>query len=92
MSDAQKAVLVIDDEERVRELLLAAMPQVRVHCIISQGAHAVLRAECESGPELLAQYVYRRMRDLLSDYPVRLAQVMVSEKNSSRAYYSEGSA
>ncbi len=42
--------------------------------------------------ELLAQYVYRRMRDLLSDYPVRLAQVMVSEKDSSRAYYSEGPA
>lgn len=37
---------------------LAAMPHVRVHCIISQGAHAVLRAECESGPELLAQYAH----------------------------------
>ncbi len=49
-------------------------------------------AEQNPSSELLAQYVYRRMRDLLSDYPVRLAQVMVSEKNSSRAYYSEGSA
>ena len=38
---------------------LAAMPQVRVHCIISQGAHAVLRAECASGPELLTQYAHQ---------------------------------
>lgn len=37
---------------------LAAMPAVRVHCIISHGAHAVLRAECESGPELLTQYAH----------------------------------
>ena len=37
---------------------LAAMPGVRVHCIISQGAHAVLRAECEAGPELLSQYAH----------------------------------
>ncbi len=40
--------------------------------------------------ELLAQYVFLRLRELLSGYPVRLAQVMVSEKASSRAYYSEG--
>lgn len=39
--------------------------------------------------ELLAQYVFRRMRDLLANHPVRLTQVMVSEKDSSRAYYSE---
>lgn len=49
-------------------------------------------AEQNPSSELLAQYVFRRMRDLLSDYPVRLAQVMVSEKDSSRAYYSEGPA
>lgn len=39
--------------------------------------------------ELLAQYVFRRLRELLAPYPVRLAQVMVSEKDSSRAYYTE---
>lgn len=49
-------------------------------------------AEQNPSSELLAQYVFRRMRDLLADHPVRLAQVMVSEKDSSRAYYSEGSA
>lgn len=42
--------------------------------------------------ELLAQYVFGRMRELLAGHPVRLAQVMVSEKDSSRAYYSEGQA
>ena len=41
--------------------------------------------------ELLAQYIFNRMRELLIPYPtVRLSQVMVSEKNSSRAYYNEG--
>ncbi len=35
---------------------LAAMPEVRVHCIISRGARAVLQAECGAGPELLAAY------------------------------------
>lgn len=39
--------------------------------------------------ELLAQYIYRRLHDLLAAHPVRLEQVMVSEKASSRAYYSE---
>ena len=33
--------------------LLAAMPDVRTHCIVSSGAAAVLRAECDTGPELL---------------------------------------
>ena len=42
--------------------------------------------------ELLAQHVFRRLEDLLTPYPVYLAQVMVSEKASSRAYYSEGPA
>ena len=40
---------------------LAAMPGVRTHCVVSEGAHAVLRAECGAGPELLtacADYVY----------------------------------
>ncbi len=46
-------------------------------------------AEQNPSSELLAQYVFRRMRDLLADHPVRLNQVMVSEKDSSRAYYSE---
>ncbi len=32
---------------------LASMPAVRVHCVVSHGAQAVLRAECGSGPELL---------------------------------------
>lgn len=32
---------------------LAAMPEVRTHCIVSAGAHAVLRAECAAGPEIL---------------------------------------
>lgn len=35
---------------------LAAMPDVRTHCIISHGARAVLRAECGAGPELLAAH------------------------------------
>lgn len=35
---------------------LAAMPDVRTHCVISQGARAVLRAECGAGPELPAAY------------------------------------
>jgi len=32
---------------------LTSMPAVRVHCVVSHGAQAVLRAECGSGPELL---------------------------------------
>ncbi|MGE9984269.1 UbiX family flavin prenyltransferase [Desulfovibrio sp. SGI.169] len=32
---------------------LAAMPDVRTHCVVSQGARAVLRAECGAGAELL---------------------------------------
>ena len=40
--------------------------------------------------ELLAQFVLRRMKDLLAPHPVCLAEVIVSEKESSRAYYSEG--
>ncbi len=39
--------------------------------------------------ELLAQHVFWRMKELLAPHPVRLAEVMVSEKASSRAYYSE---
>lgn len=35
---------------------LSAMPAVRVHCVVSHGAHAVLRAECGSGPELLTRH------------------------------------
>lgn len=46
-------------------------------------------ADQNPSSELLAQYVYRRLRDLLAAHPVRLEQVMVSEKKSSRAYYSE---
>lgn len=48
-------------------------------------------AEQNPSSELLARFVFRRMKDLLAPYPVRLAEVMVSEKASSRAYYSEGS-
>lgn len=46
-------------------------------------------ADQNPSSELLARHVYRRLRDLLAAYPVRLEQVMVSEKASSRAYYSE---
>lgn len=46
-------------------------------------------ADQNPSSELLAQYVFRRMRDLLTGHPVRLTQVMVSEKDSSRAYYFE---
>lgn len=49
-------------------------------------------AENNPSSELLAQHVFRRLKDLLAPYPVRLAEVMVSEKASSRAYYSEGPA
>lgn len=47
-------------------------------------------AERNPSSELLAQHVFRRLQGLLAPYPVRLAEVMVSEKASSRAYYSEG--
>ena len=36
--------------------LLAGMPWVRVHCVVSQGARAVLQAECGAGPELLTAH------------------------------------
>ncbi|SDF81619.1 UbiX family flavin prenyltransferase [Desulfovibrio legallii] len=36
--------------------LLARMAGVRVHCIVSQGARAVLRAECGAGPERLTAH------------------------------------
>ena len=49
-------------------------------------------AENNPSSELLAQHVFRRLKDLLAPYPVHLAEVMVSEKASSRAYYSEGPA
>jgi len=50
-----------------------------------------LQAFAEHNPssELLAQYIYRRLQELLVGHPVRLAEVMVSEKASSRAYYTE---
>lgn len=40
--------------------------------------------------ELLARYIFQRMQAQLAAFPVRLVQVMVSEKESSRAWYSEG--
>ena len=46
-------------------------------------------AERNPSSELLAQYIYHRLKDLLAPHPVRLAEVMVSEKASSRAYYTE---
>ena len=49
-------------------------------------------AEQNPSSELLARHVFRRLKDLLAAYPVTLAEVMVSEKQSSRAYYSEGPA
>ena len=49
-------------------------------------------AEQNPSSELLARFVFLRMKDLLSPYPVRLTEVMFSEKASSRAYYSEGPA
>ena len=33
--------------------LLAAMPDVRIHCVVSDGARAVLRAECGADADLL---------------------------------------
>lgn len=39
--------------------------------------------------ELLAQYVFTRLKELLATHPVRLKEVMVSEKASSQAYYCE---
>ena len=47
-------------------------------------------AEQNPSSELLATFVFRRMVELLAGHPVRLVQVMVSEKDSSRAWYSEG--
>ena len=38
-------------------------------------------AQQNPSSELLAQYVFRRMKDLLGAHPVRLAEVMVSEKS-----------
>lgn len=49
-------------------------------------------AEVNPSSELLARYVFRRMRELLAPYAVHLDEVMVSEKESSKAYYSEGQA
>jgi 6-pyruvoyltetrahydropterin/6-carboxytetrahydropterin synthase len=46
-------------------------------------------AEQNPSSELLARYVFRRMKDLLVGHRVRLAEVMVSEKASSKAYYTE---
>ena len=46
-------------------------------------------AEHNPSSELLARHIYRRMLVLLAPYPVRLEQVMVSEKSSSKAYYRE---
>ena len=46
-------------------------------------------AEQNPSSELLAQFIYRRLKDLLTGHPVRLAEVMVSEKASSRATYTE---
>lgn len=49
-------------------------------------------ADQNPSSELLAQHVFRGLKGLLAAYPVRLVEVMVSEKDSSRAYYSEGPA
>ncbi len=38
---------------------LSALPSVQVHCVVSQGAHAVLHTECGAGPELLTPYASR---------------------------------
>lgn len=46
-------------------------------------------AEQNPSSELLARYVFRRMKELLAGHRVRLAEVMVSEKASSKAYYTE---
>ena len=39
--------------------------------------------------ENLAKYIYTQLKTLLSQYPVRLTQVSVAEKESSEAVYSE---
>ncbi len=49
-------------------------------------------AEQNPSSELLARHVFRCLKGLLAPYPVRLVEVMVSEKKRSRAYYSEGPA
>ena len=38
--------------------LLAAMPEVRTHCVVSDGARAVLRAECGAEAELLTSLAH----------------------------------
>jgi 4-hydroxy-3-polyprenylbenzoate decarboxylase len=38
--------------------MLAKMSDIRTHCIVSGGAHAVLRAECNAGPELLTAHAH----------------------------------
>lgn len=38
---------------------LQAVPEVETHCIVSEGAQAVLRVECDAGPELLTAYAHR---------------------------------
>ncbi|MFP4071334.1 MAG: 6-carboxytetrahydropterin synthase QueD [Desulfovibrionales bacterium] len=40
--------------------------------------------------ELLAQYIFQRLKEQLADSGVRLCSVSVSEKESSKAVYSEG--
>lgn len=37
---------------------LAVIPEVRLHCVVSAGARAVLRAECGAGPELLTSLAH----------------------------------
>ncbi len=43
----------------------------------------------EPSSENLACFVYQELKDRLKNYPVDLDWVMVAEKDSSRAYYSE---
>lgn len=45
-------------------------------------------SEVNPSSELLARHVYLRLQELLAPYAVHLDEVMVSEKDSSKAYYS----
>ena len=47
-------------------------------------------AEQNPSSELIARYIFKRLQSLLNPFAVHLDQVMVSEKESSQAYYSEG--
>lgn len=46
-------------------------------------------AEHNPSSEHLARHIYTHMKELLTEFPVWLVEVMVAEKDGSQAYYSE---